>query len=468
MKVLILNCGSSSVKFQLISMANEQVLARGLVERIGSSDAIITYRPRNKNKIREIREVLNHEVAIELVLSMLLHPQHGVIHDKNEIDGIGHRVVHGGEDFSDSVLITEEVKSVIRKCIQFAPLHNSHNLRGIEACKNLLPGIPQVAVFDTAFHQTIPPKAYIYGLPYALYKKLGIRRYGFHGTSHRYVAEKAAEILKRPLEKLKIITCHLGNGASIAAVDGGKSIDTTMGFTPLEGLVMGTRCGDIDPALVPYIMEHEKLTVKQIDSIMNKNSGMLGLSETSNDMREIEAEALRGSEQHKLALKVYSHRVKKYIGAYMAELGGADAIVFTGGVGENSHYVRETALSNMKKLGIQIDQEKNKKNEIEISTGRVKILVIPTNEELAIARDTRQILESREREVKKTPVKEVSYKEISLLSEDYKANLVLLWARNPKASIAELTKKLSNKIGRRIKTEAVKQELEILGLRKTS
>jgi len=231
---------------------------------------------------------------------------------------------------------------------------------------------------------------------------------------------------------------------------------------------MGTRCGDIDPALVPYIMEHEKLTVKQIDSIMNKNSGMLGLSETSNDMREIEAEALRGSEQHKLALKVYSHRVKKYIGAYMAELGGADAIVFTGGVGENSHYVRETALSNMKKLGIQIDQEKNKKNEIEISTGRVKILVIPTNEELAIARDTRQILESREREVKKTPVKEVSYKEISLLSEDYKANLVLLWARNPKASIAELTKKLSNKIGRRIKTEAVKQELEILGLRKTS
>ncbi|MEA3420613.1 MAG: acetate/propionate family kinase, partial [Acidobacteriota bacterium] len=331
-----------------------------------------------------------------------------------------------------------------------------------------LPGIPQVAVFDTAFHQTIPPKAYIYGLPYALYKKLGIRRYGFHGTSHRYVAEKAAEILKRPLEKLKIITCHLGNGASITAVDGGKSIDTTMGFTPLEGLVMGTRCGDIDPALVPYIMEHEKLTVKQIDSIMNKNSGMLGLSETSNDMREIEAEALRGSEQHKLALKVYSHRVKKYIGAYLAELGGADAIVFTGGVGENSHYVRETALSNMKKLGIQIDQEKNKKNEIEISTGRVKILVIPTNEELAIARDTRQILESREREVKKTPVKKVSYKEILLLSEDYKANLVLLWARNPKASIAELTKKLSNKVGRRIKTEAVKQELEILGLRKTS
>jgi len=468
MKILVLNCGSSSVKFQLISMTNEEVLASGLVERIGSSDAIITYRPKNKNKIREIREVLNHEVAIELVLSMLLHPQHGVIHDKNEIDGIGHRVVHGGEDFSDSVLITEKVKSTIRKCIQFAPLHNPHNLKGIEACENLLPGIPQIAVFDTAFHQTIPPKAYIYGLPYALYKKLGIRRYGFHGTSHKYVAEKAAEILKRPLEKLKIITCHLGNGASITAVDGGKSIDTTMGFTPLEGLVMGTRCGDIDPALVPYIMEHEKLTAKQIDSIMNKNSGMLGLTETSNDMREIEAEALRGSEQHKLALEVYSHRVKKYIGAYLAELGGADAIVFTGGIGENSHYVRETVLSNMEKLGIQVDQEKNKKNEIEISTGRVKILAIPTNEELAIARDTRQILESCEKEVEKTPVKEVSYGEISLLSEDDKANLVLLWARNPKASIGELTKKLNNKIGRKIETETVKQELEILGLRKTS
>jgi len=468
MKILVLNCGSSSVKFQLISMTNEQVLARGLVERIGSSDAIITYRPKNKNKIREIREVLNHELAIELVLSMLLHPQHGVIHDKNEIDGIGHRVVHGGEDFSDSVLITEKVKSTIRKCIQFAPLHNPHNLKGIEACENLLPGIPQVAVFDTAFHQTIPPKAYIYGLPHALYKKLGIRRYGFHGTSHKYVAEKAAEILRRPLEKLKIITCHLGNGASITAVDGGKSIDTTMGFTPLEGLVMGTRCGDIDPALVPYIMEHEKLTAKQIDSIMNKNSGMLGLTETSNDMREIEAEALRGSEQHKLALEVYSHRVKKYIGAYLAELGGADAIVFTGGIGENSHYVRETALSNMEKLGIQIDQEKNKKNEIVISSGRVKILVIPTNEELAIARDTRQILESREGEIKEIPVKKVSYGEISLLSEDDKANLVLLWAKNPKISIAELTKKLNNKIGRKIETEAVKQELEILGLRKTS
>jgi len=464
MKILVLNCGSSSVKFQLISMANEEVLARGLVERIGSSDAIITYRPRNKNKIREIREVLNHEVAIELVLSMLLHPQHGVIHDKNEIDGIGHRVVHGGEDFSDSVLITEKVKSTIRKCIQFAPLHNPHNLRGIEACENLLPGIPQVAVFDTAFHQTIPPKAYIYGLPYALYKKLGIRRYGFHGTSHKYVAEKAAGILKQPLEKLKIITCHLGNGASITAVDRGKSIDTTMGFTPLEGLVMGTRCGDIDPALVPYIMEHEKLTAKQIDSIMNKNSGMLGLTETSNDMREIEAEALRGSKQHKLALEVYSHRVKKYIGAYMAELGGVDAIVFTGGIGENSYYVRGSALANMEKLGVQIDQEKNKKNEIVISTGKVKVLVIPTNEELAIARDTLQILESSERKVEKIPVKEVSPGKTLLLSQEDKANLILLWAKNSKASIAELTKKLNNKIGKEIKAETVKQQLEILGL----
>ncbi|MFH1941708.1 MAG: acetate kinase [bacterium] len=468
MKILVLNSGSSSVKFQLIDAATEVVAGKGVVERIGSSDAISTYEPKGRNKIREIREILNHETAIELVLSLLLHPQHGVIKEKNEIDGIGHRVVHGGEKFSGSVLITEKVKAALRECSQFAPLHNPPNLKGIEACESLLPGIPQVGVFDTAFHHTIPPKAYLYGLPFALYKKLGIRRYGFHGTSHRYVAQKAAEIIGRPLEKLNVITCHLGNGASITAIAGGKSVDTTMGFTPLEGLVMGTRCGDIDPALIPYIMEKENLTTKQIDSIMNKNSGMLGLTETSNDMREIEAEAFRGSEQHRLALDVYCHRVKKYIGAYMAVLGGADGIVFTGGVGEKSSYVREIALKNMASFGIRIDLEKNNKNAVEIGTGKVKVLVIPTNEELAIARDTRSILESIE-EIQTAQIpEEVVQGQLALLTDDDKAELVLLWAKNPRTNIVDLTQKLNEKIHKDIQVQTVKRELEILGLQRIS
>ena len=467
MKILVINCGSSSVKFQLIDMINEEAMAKGVVEKIGSSDAISTYKTKERNKIREIREIPNHETAIELVLSLLLHPQHGVIKKKRDIDGIGHRVVHGGEEFSGSVFITDRVKSTIQKCIQFAPLHNPHNLKGIEACEALLPGIPQVGVFDTAFHQTIPPKAYLYGLPFALYKKLGIRRYGFHGTSHQYVAQKAAELLDRSSDKLRIITCHLGNGASIAAVAGGKSVDTSMGFTPLEGLVMGTRCGDVDPALVPYIMEKEKLSTKQIDSVMNKNSGMLGLTETSNDMREIEAEACRGSEQHRLALDVYCHRVKKYIGAYMAVLGGADAIVFTGGIGEKSSYVREITLKHMSSFGIRIDLQKNNKNDTEISMGKVMVLVIPTNEELVIARDTRTILESMEEtETGRMPV-EVE-KQLSLLTEDDKAELVLLWAKNPRSNIVDLTQKLNDKIHKNLQIQTVKRELEILGLLKMS
>jgi acetate kinase len=468
MKILVLNSGSSSLKFQLISMTDEKLMAKGVVERIGSSDAIISYRPRKKNALREIREVLNHDVALEIVLSLLLHPQHGVIGDRKEIDGIGHRVVHGGESFSESVLVTEKVKSAIHKCIQFAPLHNPHNLKGIEACETLLAGIPQVAVFDTAFHHTIPPKAYIYGLPYALYKKLGIRRYGFHGTSHKYVMMQAEAMFKRPLEKLKLISCHLGNGASLTAIDGGKSVETTMGFTPLEGLVMGTRCGDIDPALVPYIMEREKLNTKQVDSIMNKNSGMLGLTETSNDMREIEEEALRGSSQHKLALDIYCHRLKKYIGAYIGVLGGVDGILFTGGVGEKSFYVREAALSGMEKLGIAIDPAGNKKNSIDIGTGKVKILVIPTNEELAIARDTLSRLESEKSRLTPRIPEEDIHHDLALLSEDDKAELVLLWAKNPKEPVGSLTRKLIERIGKKIRVQSVERELEILGLHTVS
>jgi acetate kinase len=467
MKVLVLNSGSSSVKFQFIRMEGEVLLAKGIVEKIGSSDAIVTYQPEGRNRIREIREVLNHGAAIEMVLALLLHPQHGVIRDKSEIDGIGHRVVHGGEDFSESVLITDKVKATIRKCIQFAPLHNPHNLKGIEACESLLPGVPQVGVFDTAFHQTIPPKAFIYGLPYTLYRKLGIRRYGFHGTSHNYVALRAAESLGRPIGKLRLITCHLGNGASITAVAWGKSVDTTMGFTPLEGLVMGTRCGSIDPALVPYIMEREKLGAKDIDSIMNKNSGMLGLTETSNDMREIEQEAARGSERHQLALEIYCHSVKKYIGAYMAEMGRVDAIVFTGGIGENSKLVRWLVCAGLDEFGIVLDAKKNDANERLVSSGRVKVLVVPTNEELAIARDTQQILlslESREAAAGPALAPPPEMARPAAFQTDEVAKLVLIWARNRRASAAVLAEKLGREIGRAVQADTVRRELERLSL----
>jgi len=463
MKVLVLNSGSSSIKFQFMRMADEGLLAKGIVEKIGSSDAIVTYQPEGRTRIREIREVLNHSVAIELVLNLLLSPQHGVIRQKSEIDGIGHRVVHGGEDFSESVLITDKVKATIRKCIQFAPLHNPHNLKGIEACEALLPGVLQVGVFDTAFHQTLPPKAFIYGLPYALYRKLSIRRYGFHGTSHNYVALKAAEILGRPIGKLRLITCHLGNGASVTAVAGGKSIDTTMGFTPLEGLVMGTRCGSIDPALVPYIMEREKLGTKEIDSIMNKNSGMLGLTETSNDMREIEQEAAHGSERHQLALDIYCHTIKKYIGAYMAEMGHADAIVFTGGIGENSRLVRRLVSSGLEEFGIVLDPAKNEANERVISSGRVKIMVVPTNEELAIARDTQRILSSLESRPAVVPVGPEPPRPATPAPDDV-AKLVLLWAKNRKADAASLARKWGQGLGRSVSPAEVTRELERLGL----
>ncbi|HHS12222.1 MAG TPA: acetate kinase [bacterium] len=465
MNILVLNSGSSSIKFQLIQMENETVRARGVVERIGSSDAIITYKPEERHPLREIREILNHETGIEMVLSLLLHPQHGVIRSKTEIQGIGHRVVHGGEDFASSVRITSEVRAAISRCIQFAPLHNPHNLKGIEACDRLLAGVPQVAVFDTAFHHSIPAHAFLYGLPYALYKKLGIRRYGFHGTSHRYVAMKAAEILNTPLNRCRLITCHLGNGASITAVDRGKSVDTTMGFTPLEGLVMGTRCGDIDPALVPFIMEHEKLTTRQIDSIMNKNSGMLGLTETSNDMREIEDEAERGSERHRLALEIYCYRIRKYIGAYMAVLGKIDALVFTGGVGEHSPYVRGKTLRGLENYGIRLDEEKNTKDETEIASGRIKVLVIPTNEELAIARDTRMILESVTEE---KPGDAEHSKEITDLSRDDRAELVLLWAENPESSTSELARIWKKRRKDAPPETVIGRELEFLGLNRVS
>jgi acetate kinase len=396
MKVLVLNSGSSSIKYQFIETTTHQVLAKGQVERIGMDDAVLSHVRIDGDTVKFSAEILDHNIAIEYVVTILLSKNHGVIKDKSEIEAVGHRVVHGGETFSGSVLITDEVIEKIRENIELAPLHNPHNLRGIMACKRLLLDTPQVAVFDTAFHQKMPEYAFIYGLPYELYKKYKIRRYGFHGTSHRYVSKRASEILGIPIEKLRIITAHLGNGCSMAAVKYGVSVDTTMGFTPLEGLLMGTRSGDIDPAIVLYIMGKEGLTMAEVNALLNKHSGLVGISGVSSDMREIIREMKNGNMRAKLAFDVFCYRVKKYIGAYAAVMGGVDAIVFTAGIGENSPDVRKSVCEGLEFLGIKIDDEKNNSPEREkiITTddSPVKVLVIPTNEELVIALDTAEIV----------------------------------------------------------------------------
>lgn len=456
MKILIINCGSSSVKFELFEMDGEHSLADGLVEKIGTSTAVLRYRPRGKSELKEVQEILDHDRALEVVLATLMHPQYGVIEDETDIVGVGHRLVHGGERFSGSVLITDEVVRGITECSEFAPLHNPPNLKGINICKKLMPHSIQAGVFDTAFHHSMPPKAYVYGIPYSLYKKLGIRRYGFHGSSHYFVSHRAAELCGAPLEKLKIVTTHLGNGASMAAIAGGRSIDTTMGFTPLEGLIMGTRCGDIDPALITYIMEKERLDVKEVSDLLYRYSGLKGISETTNDMREIQEEAALGSERHKLALDIFCYRVTKYIGAYAAAMGGLDAVVFTGGIGENSSVVRALVLENLEFLGIEVDGEANDKNAQLISRGRVKVLVIPTDEELVIARETQKILDwlnTREME-----------EEQHALSRDEKAELVLLWAKHAKASTDELAAILARRLSRDVDGDTVRKELHMLGL----
>lgn len=395
MKILVLNCGSSSVKYQLFDMKKDRAVAKGIVERLGKKDAISRYTRNDEAEIKEILPVKDHTEAIGLGMKYLTDKENGVIESKEQINAVGHRVVHGGERFSGSVLINDEIIACIRDFCRFAPLHNPANLKGIEASNTLLPGVPQVAVFDTAFHQHIPNYAYIYGLPIRLYHKLGIRRYGFHGTSHWYVAKQAAKKLGEPLEDLKIITCHLGNGVSITAVKDGHSVDTSMGFTPLEGVVMGTRCGDIDPALVPYIMTTEGLSTSDVDKLMNKESGLLGLSERGSDMREILSGMREGDEKCALAFKVFCYRIKKYIGAYAAALGGLDAVVFTGGIGENSGVVRKEICSGLEFMGINIDDKKNDKNDVSVGKGGVHVLVIPTNEELAIARDTIAVLKGK-------------------------------------------------------------------------
>ena len=396
MKILVLNSGSSSVKYQMIDPENEQCLAKGVVERIGMAGAMLTHKPHDREQIRLTGEILDHKVAIEYVLSILLSKNHGVIKDKGEIDAVGHRVVHGGEAFSGSMMITSEVIKEIANCIDYAPLHNPPNLKGIRATQALLPDIPMVAVFDTAFHQSMPNYAFIYGLPYVVYKRHGIRRYGFHGTSHLFVSDRAASLMNKSKNELKIITCHLGNGSSIAAVKNGKSIDTSMGFTPLEGLLMGTRSGDLDPAVVLHIMNKEEMTMHEMNTMLNKHSGIQGLSGLSSDMREIE-EVIESSDQAKLAHQVFCYRLKKYIGAYSAAMNGVDAIVFTGGIGENSSVVRRDTLSEMQYLGVDLDLKENDKREkgerqIQSKSSKVKVMIIPTNEELVIARDTATIV----------------------------------------------------------------------------
>ncbi|TCS84177.1 acetate/propionate family kinase [Tepidibacillus fermentans] len=398
MKIFVLNCGSSSLKYQLFDMKDESVIASGKVERIGMEDAILTHEPTGKEDVKLVTEILDHTTAIEKVFNYLVDPKYGVISDINEIEAVGHRVVHGGEVFSDSVKVDAQVKAAIKGTFDLAPLHNPANLVGIEAVETVLPGVPNVAVFDTAFHQTMPKKAYMYALPRILYKKHKIRRYGFHGTSHKYVSQKAAEFLSKSIEDLKIVSCHIGNGASIAAIDKGKSVDTSMGMTPLEGLMMGTRSGDIDPAIIPFVMEKEGLTLNEVNSMLNKHSGLLGVSGIGSDMRDIE-ENMDSNENAKLAFEMYEYRIRKYIGAYAAAMNGIDVLIFTAGVGENSNILRKAITDHLSYLGIEIDEEINNtrsKQVRRISTpnSKVEVLVVPTNEELMIARDTLRIVKS--------------------------------------------------------------------------
>ena len=397
MKILVLNCGSSSLKYQLIDMENEAVLCIGLVERIGIEGSILTQKKDGvEGKYVKEQPMKDHQDAIKLVLEGVLDPTYGGVKEMTEINAVGHRVVHGGEKFASSVVVTEEVEEAIKKCSELAPLHNPANLMGIDAIKAIIPGVPNVAVFDTAFHQTMPASSYLYGLPHRLYDEYGVRRYGFHGTSHKYVSQRAAAMLGKDIADLKIVTCHLGNGASVAAVDGGKVVDTSMGLTPLEGLIMGTRCGDIDPAIIPFIMKKENLDADGVDKLMNKESGVYGMTGISSDFRDIAAAAAEGNQKAIDALDAYHKRVKKYIGAYAAEMNGVDAIVFTAGLGENGIEDRLAIASNLEVLGVKMDAEANKvrgkETVISAADSKVKVLLIPTNEELMIARDTLELV----------------------------------------------------------------------------
>ncbi len=396
MKTLVINCGSSSLKYQLIDMETEKSLVQGLVERIGIEGSILTQKVEGKDKYIIKENMPNHKVAIEHVLKALINKDHNIIQSMDEIGAVGHRVVHGGEKYSHSVVIDDEVLESIKECSSLAPLHNPPNIIGIEACRELMPNTPMVAVFDTAFHQTMPKESYICPLPYELYEKYGIRKYGFHGTSHMYVSQKVAEVMEKDIKDLKIVTCHLGNGCSLAAVKGGKSIDTSMGFTPLAGVMMGTRSGSIDPSVISYLMEVHGYEINDINEILNKKSGVLGISGISSDFRDVLEEAENGNERAKLALNIFHYKVRAQIAAYAGIMGGVDAIVFTAGIGENSSVTRKECLKGLEFLGFEIDDERNsvrgKIQEISTDNSKVKVYEIPTNEELMIARDTVKLI----------------------------------------------------------------------------
>lgn len=401
MKILVLNCGSSSIKYQLLDMNNNaDVLAKGLLERVGINDSELKHQAKGKDTYKLVQDVPNHEIGVDLILKTLMHPDFGVIKDKKEITAVGHRVVHGGEKFSGSVRVTQEVIDKMEECIDLAPLHNPANLKGIYAMMKLLPEVPMCGVFDTAYHMTMQDFVYMYALPYEMYEKHKVRRYGFHGTSHRFVSQKACEILKVKYEAQKIITCHLGNGASITAIKNGKSFDTSMGLTPVEGLIMGTRCGDLDLGALLFVMEKENLDIKKTNNYINKVSGMVGISGVSSDMRDIWNASENGNKRAKLALDMYIYRVKKYVGAYAAAMGGVDIVVFTGGIGENDYLVREGVCKDMEFIGIDFDVKKNdklkSKDEILTKPGsRVKVMSVCTNEELVIALDTMEIVSKK-------------------------------------------------------------------------
>jgi len=401
MKILVLNCGSSSIKYQLFNMTDRSVIAKGGVEKLGMKGSFLKHIRQDGQVVVFEGEILDHKIGIEYILGILTSEKHGCLKGLEELDAVGHRVVHGGERFNSSALLTEEILAEITKCIDIAPLHNPPNLKGIRAMEELIPGIPQVGVFDTAFHQTMEPKAYMYGIPYVLYEKYGIRRYGFHGTSHRFVTKRACDLLGVDYNTQKIISCHLGNGASVAAVKNGKSVDTSMGFTPIEGLIMGTRCGDLDVGVVHFIMEKEEIGIKSASTLFNKNAGMLGISGVSSDMREIETAKANGNARAALALDIYNYKVKKYIGSYVAAMGGLDILIMTGGIGENADSTREGICSELDCFGISLDYAKNKgfRSEGIISTpeSKVKIIVVPTDEELVIALDTEEIVFTRKK-----------------------------------------------------------------------
>ena len=398
MIVLVLNCGSSSIKYQVIDMCDkENLLAKGLVERIGLTDGVLTHKPEGKERYEIVKNIPDHTVGIDLILGALVDKSHGVIASLEEIKAVGHRVAHGGEFFTESSLINDRVKIEIEKCSELAPLHNPANLKGIISMENLLPDVPQVAVFDTSFHQSIPQHAFLYAIPYEYYENLKIRKYGFHGTSHKYVAEKGCQILGLNFEKSKIITCHLGNGASIAAIKNGKSVETSMGFTPVDGLIMGTRCGNIDPGVLLYIAEREQLNFKGISDLINKKSGVAGISGISSDMRDLENAAAKGDEKAQLALDMYYHRVKKFIGSYAAVMEGVDLIIFTGGIGENDVILREKVATSFEYLGVDFDKDANAGTRgmdkvLSKENSKVKVMTVTTNEELVIASDTVRIV----------------------------------------------------------------------------